>query len=92
MTEDDLKIIGGLVAGMEVAVVNIGNVLDRKGVIPKQDLADSFKATAEGLPGDFNGRALAALVLERIARHLEGKAPPDPSGAFLTLIQGGKSG
>lgn len=91
MTREDAAILGGVVASFELAIAHIGTVLDHKQVIQKQELANSFKATAEALGKDVNNREMMALVLNQIAAMLEGKTPKDPVGAFLTVIQGGKS-
>ena len=69
-------IISHAVSACEIAFIHLGNVLEQRGVISKEDLAKSFEYTARLLPPDLQSRVLAEKVLNGIAAGLRDSRPP----------------
>jgi hypothetical protein len=81
MSDCDLEEIGALLSGLLLAFVRLGVALDEKGVLSRNELADSLRKEAAGLSG------AAAVVLNQAARALEGRIPePDAGRTVLTLV------
>lgn len=72
MTEKQLDIITGLFSGVEISLLHLVNVLDSKGVVARSEIAASFRATAEKVPVESRNRAQIQMVLNQIARGIEG--------------------
>lgn len=58
------------VQGLQIAFIQIGNVLEQKNIISKIELAESFESTARLLPDDLGSRDLSQKVLNGIAAGL----------------------
>lgn len=86
MNEEQLKIIVGLIAGLELAVVHVCNVLDQKGISGREDFADSFEATATGIPQGVANRQVLALPLMQIAQALRNSRTLDGSKGIEALF------
>ncbi|MDD5391162.1 MAG: hypothetical protein PHD37_17635 [Gallionellaceae bacterium] len=67
MTEKQLQVIVGLLAGMQTANVHLANVLCHKTGISHDDLASSFEETAEAIPASVANRELMQIVLRQIS-------------------------
>lgn len=67
MTEEQLKIVVGLIAGCEAALVTMADYLAKTTGLDKENLAQHFEATAVGLPQDIQQRHLFQMVLQQVA-------------------------
>ena len=87
----DEKILG-MITGLEVAFIHLAEVLEKKGIVPRDELAGGLKATARDLPAASLTQT-AQLILSHLAQGIEDSAGPDPVEArrqLLRLIQGGR--
>lgn len=84
MTEQQLNVIVGLVAGMQTALVHLSNVVARHGGISPEELAGSFEATAEAVPAETLNRALIQMALQQIA---SGVRSSNAGPEFETLMR-----
>ena len=96
MSDAQFQKIAGFIAGLETALVHIGNVLERQGVTTRADLAAGFRETADLLPEGAMNREVISFFLKHLADGTEGTglatSPPaaDPA-PFLRVIEGGKT-
>lgn len=90
MTKSDLSVIVGLFSGTQAAMAVIVESLDRKGVLPKVEIASSLRVEVDKLPPGTLNHELVRATLRLLADGIEGAAPRDPSRPLLTLIRGGK--
>lgn len=67
MTDKQLEVIVGLMAGMQTAIVHMANVLAKSANINHEDLATSFEETAEAIPAEVKNRALLQIALRQVA-------------------------
>ncbi|MDD4930488.1 MAG: hypothetical protein PHP85_14625 [Gallionella sp.] len=67
MTENELKAISGLIAGMQLAIVHLANITADNNGLSREDVASSFETTAELVPKEANNQAVMQLVLRQIA-------------------------
>lgn len=86
MNEEQLKTIVGLIAGLEMAVVHVCNVLDQKGIVGREDMADSFEATAANLPAAMMNREIVAMPLRQIGLALRNSRQLDGSKKIRDLF------
>lgn len=63
--------IVSLLAGLEMAIVHLINVLDQKGVVSRDEMAASFRSTAQNLSPEIHNRERVGLVLDQLARGIE---------------------
>ena len=90
MHDDQIKAIVGLFTGVELAMVHMANILVTKGVASRDEIAASYRKTAENVGEEVANRHLVVTVLGHIASGIEGSVPPPKPDHFLRLIQGGK--
>ena len=57
MSDAQFQKIAGFIAGLETALIHIGNVLERQGVTTRADLAAGFRETAGRYAGAGARRA-----------------------------------
>ena len=80
----------GMITGLEVALVHLAEVLEGKGIVPRDELAGGLKATARDLPAAPLTQT-AQLILNHLAEGIEGPADPaEVRRRMFRLIQGGK--
>ncbi|GEM_PF-3442048 len=98
MTDDQLSRIAGLFSGVQLALVHMGNMLVSRGVISHDDLASSFRDTADNVSTNTANREVISLVLCQVARGIaesnlqaSPEQPEEPQKAILRLIQGGNA-
>lgn len=63
--------ITALLAGIEMAIVHLINVLDGKGIVSRAEVAASFRSTAQNLSPELYHREVVGLVLNQLARGIE---------------------
>lgn len=74
MTEQQLKVIVGLMAGMQTAIVHMANVLAEHAKINHEDLAASFESTAEAVPVEVQDRQMIQIALRQVAAGIRNSA------------------
>jgi hypothetical protein len=84
MTKQQLELIVGMIAGLELAIVHVCRVLESKGVAA--DLAPSFLATADALAPNVRNREQIAMVLRHIAGGLRSADAPSGFGEELRKL------
>lgn len=77
MTENQLKTVVGLIAGMQTAIVHLANVVADHAQISHEDLAVSFERTGEAIPLEVQNRELLRVALKQVARGIRnaGESP-----------------
>ena len=78
MQDKLVETITGLIGGLQIAFVHMGNVLETRNIISRSELAESFDTTAVHLPQDLTNRELAAMMLRQIARGLRDSGDVEP--------------
>ncbi|WP_157662640.1 hypothetical protein [Sulfuriferula sp. AH1] len=86
MTENQLKVIVGLMAGMQTATVHLANVLCLQTGISHEDLATSFEKTSESIPQDVANRELIQLSLRQVASGIRNSAAGDDWQMLLSKL------
>ncbi len=67
MTENELKAISGLIAGMQLAIIHLANITADNNGISREDLASSFEATAALVTKETHNQTVIQLVLKQVA-------------------------
>lgn len=86
MTEKQLQVIVGLMAGMQTAIVHMANVLAEHAKISHEDLAASFETTAEGVPPEAMNQALIQLALRQVASGIRDSAAGPEWEALMSRL------
>jgi hypothetical protein len=71
MTEEQLETIVSLFCGLETAVAHLATVFESKGVASRTEVAQSFRATAMGIPQNVKSGPIITFVLNRVASTIE---------------------
>ena len=88
MTEEQLASIAALMAGMQLSIVHLSNVIAHHTGISKDELATSFEETAQAIPEGVVNRAAIQTSVLQIARGIRGAAAgPDWSDLMTRLKQ-----
>lgn len=94
MNEAQMKLMAGLFAGVQSALVVLGKTLAEKCGMTPAELSAVFRNSADELPQNVDSRNLIIMALTQIANGLvatQGSpTDPDPGHHLLKVIRGGK--
>jgi hypothetical protein len=80
MNQEQMKVIVGLIGGLEIAVIHLANVLAAHQPDAKEALASSFEKTADTVPENM------AMPLRHIASGLRNSATPQVTQELHQLL------
>lgn len=75
MTKEQLELIVALFAGQQAATAHLSMIVAKKHGIEKEDMAESFRKTAELLGDNIPNKKIIALVLNQIAYGISTSSP-----------------
>lgn len=75
MTKEQLEIIVAMLAGQSAAIVHLSMKVAKIGGLDKNELADSYRKTANLLPEGARNREVIALALNQIAKGMKTAQP-----------------
>lgn len=81
MNDEQLERIVAICMGLETAISHLATILESKGVASKSEIAQSFQATAMGIPQNVKAGPIIAVVLNRIAKSIEHSAQQSEESA-----------
>lgn len=82
--------IAGMITGIQAALVHFAEVLDKKGIVARDELAEGLRATARDLP-EAQLTGIVQYMLNHLAQGIEGPADPvEERRRMFRLIQGGR--
>lgn len=81
MEKAQMEVIVGLFAGLQTAIVHMCKLMESNGLASSEQLAQSFRGTAEGLPDTVHLRPLVQLVLMQIASGIASTQPMEQDAA-----------
>lgn len=75
MEKAQMEVIVGLFAGVQTAIVHVCKLLEGSGLGTSEQIAESFRGTADGLPETVHMRPLVHMVLMQIASGIASSQP-----------------
>ena len=86
MTENQLKTVVGLIAGLQTAIVHLSNQVCVHAGITPDALAKTFEEHGESIPPEAHNRELLQLVLRRTAEGIRSPEAPIPDNVIYGLF------
>lgn len=75
MTKEQLELIAALIAGQQAAIVHLSMKVAQHAGINKEDMAESYRKTAELLDDKVQNKKIIMMVLNQIAQGIDTSSP-----------------